>query len=323
MSRHRSPGGARRCVGSGAADPRHTLRHPIRDLDPHLSTYLNVSIALIGDAARAITPDHGSGAGEALVEAYDHARRPPTRRAVLRSRRSMQVATAPHSRLPNGTVPVASPLVRSTGIQHRVASEMADIHAGERTPEPPRTGDPHDGHLANVVGMLALDVMTQVSFAVETATGLSMVQATALSALAIYAEGGSVDQLRRSVDLSHSAAVRLVDRLVQRGLVRRRADAGDHRVAAVHLTARGRRCVAEIRVARLNVLRHVVGRLAYAQRDLLAGILDVLAASETAQPPPMGRAEYLCRLCEPDACGHPDNCPVTRQLPRHPTSARG
>ena len=64
-----------------------------------------------------------------------------------------------------------------------------------------------DRHLANLVGLVALDVMTRVTTAVEDATGLSMVQATALSALANYAEGGSVDQLRRAVDLSHSATV--------------------------------------------------------------------------------------------------------------------
>ena len=65
-----------------------------------------------------------------------------------------------------------------------------------------------------------------------------MVQATAVSALANYADGGSIDMLRRTVDLSHSATVRLVDRLSDAGYVVRRG-AEDGRVSSVHLTARG------------------------------------------------------------------------------------
>jgi hypothetical protein len=107
--------------------------------------------------------------------------------------------------------------------------------------------------------------------------------------------------------------VRLVDRLQERGLVQRQALTTDQRVAAVHLTARGRRTVATIRTARLDVLQQWVTRLSPAQRDLLGALLDDVAPGALATVPTgVGReADYLCRLCAPAACGHPDRCPIT------------
>ena len=172
-----------------------------------------------------------------------------------------------------------------------------------------------DRHLANLVGLVSLDVMTRVAGAIEAATGLSMVQATALSALANYAEGGSVDQLRRAVGLSHSATVRLVDRLVERGLVQRRPAATDQRVAAVHMTASGQCTVGTIRTARLDVLQQWIARLSAEQREVLSAVLDDAAPGALGEAPAgVVKADYLCRLCAPDACGHPDRCPVTRAV---------
>lgn len=172
----------------------------------------------------------------------------------------------------------------------------------------PSTDD--DRHLANLLGLVALELMTSVTARIQAATGLSIVQATALSALANYADGGSVDHLRHAVDLSHSATVRLVDRLAERGLVRRQGVATDQRVSAVHLTARGRRTVATIRVARLGVLEQWVTRLSPDQRGLLMPLLHEVA-TRAVTPGLDGAPDYLCRLCAVDACGHPSRCPIT------------
>ena len=177
--------------------------------------------------------------------------------------------------------------------------------------------EPADAHLGNVLGNVALQVMTRVAVAVEAATGLSTVQATALSALANYAEGGSIADLQRSVDLSHSATVRLVDRLAELGLVERRGAEGDRRVAAIHLTVSGRHAVERLRVARQEVLDAFVATLPAATRGTLAPALDLLAASGIA-PAPEGieASRYVCRLCDAQACGHPEGCPVTRAVMR-------
>jgi 2-polyprenyl-6-methoxyphenol hydroxylase-like FAD-dependent oxidoreductase len=44
------------------------LRHDLYDLAPPLSTFVDGNVALIGDAAHAMTPDLGRGACEALVD---------------------------------------------------------------------------------------------------------------------------------------------------------------------------------------------------------------------------------------------------------------
>ncbi|PZS18716.1 MAG: hypothetical protein DLM57_05480 [Pseudonocardiales bacterium] len=167
-------------------------------------------------------------------------------------------------------------------------------------------------HLANLVGVVALDVVTRTTAAIEAATGLTIVEATALSALAVYAEGDSVESLQRAVDLSQPGTVRLVDRLVERGLVERRHARGDRRVTAVHLSSRGRRTVATIRRTRLAVIESWTSRLTEPQREALEPVLANWAIRDVEATSAGGlAAEYRCRLCDPDACGHPVGCPVT------------
>jgi DNA-binding MarR family transcriptional regulator len=172
---------------------------------------------------------------------------------------------------------------------------------------------PPDPRLANLLGEVALDVMTRMSAAIEDSTGHSMSQATALSALANYANGSSIDGLRRCVGLTHSATVRLVDRLAELGLVERRAGTVDRRVAAIHLTPAGRRTVRKIRSARNAVLSEWLGRLSPSEQAAMTRILDS-AAGAAVDPDDigMGGANYVCRLCDAAACGYPGACPVTQ-----------
>jgi MarR family transcriptional regulator, negative regulator of the multidrug operon emrRAB len=172
------------------------------------------------------------------------------------------------------------------------------------------------GHLGNVLGALALALVTEMETAAQEATGLPIVDATALSALANLGDGTlSVEGVRRTVDLSQPATVRLIDRLVARGLVRRGGQAGDRRVTTVRLTAAGRRTVSAFRDSRTAVVQRWITRLSPADRDILAPLLDALVAVGI-EPAPEGAAEadYRCRWCDPPACGHPDACPVTQAV---------
>ena len=73
----------------------------------------------------------------------------------------------------------------------------------------------------NVLGALSLVVADQMSDAVAAAADQSLTAAAALSALEHFADGCSIDRLRRILGLTSSGTVRLVDRLVAAGEVRR------------------------------------------------------------------------------------------------------
>jgi DNA-binding MarR family transcriptional regulator len=146
--------------------------------------------------------------------------------------------------------------------------------------------------------------------ATEEATGMGGGLPAALVSLREWADGRSVDVLAETMRVSHSRAVRVVDRLEAAGLARRESDPSDGRRALVWLEPAGRELAERALDARASVLRSALAELdAGALRDLerLLGTLlhattvDVRAAKET------------CRLCDAHACGHYEGaCPVSQ-----------
>jgi DNA-binding MarR family transcriptional regulator len=162
---------------------------------------------------------------------------------------------------------------------------------------------------ANVLGALSLVIADRMSAAV--AADQSHTAAAALSALDQFLDGCSVDRLRRVLGLTPSGTVRLVDRLEAAGHVRRGAG-GDARTRSLTLTAAGNRAARRVADARGAVLDDALSTLTPEERrtfERLAGkVLEgvVRAKLAEAQDTP-----WICRLCDPHACGRDEGaCPA-------------
>jgi DNA-binding MarR family transcriptional regulator len=172
-----------------------------------------------------------------------------------------------------------------------------------------------DPHLANVLGALAVALTDRIRDAVEAASGLTGAAPAALVSLEQFLGGRPMDDLAQAMGLTHSGAVRLVDRLVEARLVERRPGR-DRRSLSIALTARGRRVSRAVTDARRAAVEAILADLRVADRLALRSLVDSLAATETrtrlaaraaGQIPP----GWFCRLCDPGACGRPDGeCPT-------------
>ena len=167
---------------------------------------------------------------------------------------------------------------------------------------------------ANVLGALALALSDRMAAAVAEAAGGpgrpgSETAGAALSALHHFLDAPSVDRLRQVLGLTSSGTVRLVDRLVDLGYVRR-ARGDDGRTTVVSLTPSGRRAAARVAKARAAVLTDALAALDPGERAALDPLLGRLAAALIRGP---GATRWMCRLCQTGLCGVPTReCPVTR-----------
>jgi DNA-binding MarR family transcriptional regulator len=157
-----------------------------------------------------------------------------------------------------------------------------------------------DERTGNLLGALALTLADHIGTGSDTA---------ALITLRNYAEGEPLDLLRRALALSHPGVVRLADRLERRGLVERRRSERDGRAVALRLTATGRRAADDALTARADAIDTALAALGRGERTTLAGILERMLAAQTTDST---ASLVICRLCDPDVCGHPDRCPVTQ-----------
>jgi MarR family transcriptional repressor of emrRAB len=166
-----------------------------------------------------------------------------------------------------------------------------------------------DGRTANLLGALALTLADRQGAAVQADAGLSGSDAAALVTLRNYAEGEPLDLLRRALALSHPGVVRLADRLQARGLVERHRSERDGRAVALRLTREGRAAADAALAARSEAIDAALSTLDADQRRVLAPMLERMLGAETTDST---ASLVICRMCDPDVCGHPARCPVTQ-----------
>jgi DNA-binding MarR family transcriptional regulator len=172
----------------------------------------------------------------------------------------------------------------------------------------------HKSKDLNVVGALAVALGDRMDVATAQAAGAKASMPAALVSLEGWAGGQPIAILADALGVSHSRAVRLVDRLAEAGLARRRIDPTDGRAALVEPTAAGRRAARRVLAARAAVLESALAPLAASDRaalgELAARVLDHMTSGRSA-------ARRTCRLCDTGACGHFEGrCPVTAAADR-------
>jgi MarR family transcriptional regulator, negative regulator of the multidrug operon emrRAB len=188
-----------------------------------------------------------------------------------------------------------------------------------------RATEQGDPRLVNIVGAFALALADGIRDATEAAAGMTGAAPAALVALDQFLAGRPTRELAQVTGITHSGAVRLVDRLVDAGLVERRAGR-DARSGSIVLTTRGRELSRQVTAARATAVRTVLERLATDDNPALLALMETMVANLTAirldaaAQPDEPRA-WMCRLCDLESCGRPQGeCPAANAAQAH---ARG
>ena len=156
--------------------------------------------------------------------------------------------------------------------------------------------------IANLLGALSLAVMDRIEQGARDIIDHRGETPAALVVLG-YGPGMTNDKLRRILGLSHSGAVRLVDRLVSDRLVERRPGK-DGREIALHLTAKGAATRKDLLASRISAVASVVDVLSASERKRLGELIhDMLARQDTSE---LDRFT-ICRMCDNGVC---TNCPL-------------
>ena len=145
--------------------------------------------------------------------------------------------------------------------------------------------------------------------AYEDELGVAGAAPLVLVALSTYLEERPLDEVASAFEITPSAIVRVIDRLVELGLVRR-GPGTDGRRVAVTLTPKGRRRAKAILARREWELRAITAALTGSEQRELARLHEKMLRS---LPDSRKAARRICRFCDVPACGHYEGrCPVTQ-----------
>jgi MarR family transcriptional regulator, negative regulator of the multidrug operon emrRAB len=163
----------------------------------------------------------------------------------------------------------------------------------------------NDDRLQNLLGSFVLAVADRLRVETEAVVGHTGAAAAALVTIAHFPDR-TVEFLRQAIGLSHPAAVRVVDRLVEQRLVRRQPS-GRGPAVALAVTAAGGRRARRVLDAREKVLARALPDLSAEESAALSVILEKALAQLTEAP-----GTTICRLCDQGMCRRRD-CPVVRR----------
>jgi DNA-binding MarR family transcriptional regulator len=160
-------------------------------------------------------------------------------------------------------------------------------------------------HTANILGALALLIQDRVESAWQSTLDLSPMAAAALVQID-NEPGSSIELVAGRIGLTHSATVRIIDKLAERGLVEKDRARKDARAQSLTLSKAGKRTAQQLHAARNQVTDDLLAELDSAQRAALEGAVSAILHRSVE---PGREADVTCRVCDDRRCS-PDICPI-------------
>jgi DNA-binding MarR family transcriptional regulator len=167
-------------------------------------------------------------------------------------------------------------------------------------------------HLINLLGALAVGYADLQATSMRRRTELDDAALAAL--LAVYTRPAStVGDVARTTGLTHSGAVRTIDRLQDNGLITRTPGA-DRRRVGLYCTDAGTAKAEDALTSRRADLAALIGAATPTDDELVVLERFLEQLLEGLPKTDRGDAWHICRLCEHAAC-RGDDCPVGRTVP--------
>lgn len=166
-----------------------------------------------------------------------------------------------------------------------------------------------DEYTANLLGALSVGCC---DLQLSAVSDLQLPPAELAALLAVHARPGStVGDISLTAGLTHSGAVRALDRLSEAGWVERRAGSRDRRTVALHCTQKGRAQARRALSLRQAALQNVTQELSSSELAALRTIARKLLGRLPRSRPEAWR---ICRMCDHGIC-RGAGCPVGSAVP--------
>lgn len=157
---------------------------------------------------------------------------------------------------------------------------------------------------ANLLAAFAGEITERVDAELKTHPNQTDSTLAALNVMGFW-DGITNAELAKALKLSHTATVRLVDKLEAQGLVE--AGAGeDKRATYLHLTAAGKKAAQPTLMARCVAVDGYLDSLSAAEEAQLAKLLEKLISPLATDD---FAISHFCRLCDFASCPG-DKCPM-------------
>lgn len=163
-----------------------------------------------------------------------------------------------------------------------------------------------DEQMSNVLAALAVHLADRIRLSTDEVAEHGYAAPAALVVI-LQHPGETIDFLSRVLTLTHSGTVRLVERLVEGGLVGKTQGA-DARSLALACTPLGTKRAKAILEARKRVVEPLITALTRDEKRSFEAILRKLPWNGVTTKP---EGVHTCRLCDINTCYLRGNCPVT------------